>query len=101
MQVSDIINLPIGNRQLDKTNNPIGNREIPQSSVIVDRLLQDYADLIDPHYQKWFAKRFYYIPFNQLHRAASEARNDGKDKRRLFAHLVQKAAQAAYKSSLK
>jgi hypothetical protein len=92
MQLSEIINNQkdsIANSQSDKSFNPIGNR---QSSVIVDSLLSDYKDLIDPKYTKWFAARFYNIQFDQIHRAASEARHDGKDPQRLFAHLIRKLA---------
>jgi hypothetical protein len=77
-----ISNIPIANRS--KLINPIGN------SQLVDMLLRDYAELIDPNYTKWFAKRFYTLPFDAIHRAASEARADGDDPRRLFAHLIKK-----------
>ena len=91
MQVQDIINQkdPIGYR--NKTLTPIGNRE-KTSSVIVDQLLADNKDLIDPNYQKWFAARFYYLPFDQIHRAASEARQDGKHSQKLFSFLIRKLA---------
>lgn len=97
MQISQILKTqdtynqkdPIANSQLDKSFNPIGNRR-EQTSIIVDRLLDDYSELIDQRYAKWFAKHFYRLPFNAIHRAASEARHDGKDPKRLFAHLIRK-----------
>lgn len=59
----------------------------------VNFLLQDYADLIDPNYKNWFAKRFYTIPFDVLHRFASEARQEARsDPKRLFAYLINKAS---------
>lgn len=76
---------PIGNRDLSQL--PIGNRD---TSALVDLLLADYTDLIDPAYQKWFAKRFYTIPFDQIHAAASEARHDGKDPKRMFSFLIKR-----------
>ena len=93
MQVSDIINNqkdPIANSPLDKSFNPIANREKTTSSVIVDRLLTDYSDLIDPNYKKWFAARFYNLPFDQIHRAASEARQDGANPQKLFSFIIRK-----------
>ncbi len=60
---------------------------------MVDLLLQDYSELIDVRYTAWFAKRFYRMPFDLIHRCAAEARQDGKDARRLFAHLIKKNAQ--------
>lgn len=83
-EVLNNTNSPIASSQLDKTSNPIGN------SLLIDKLLRDYSELIDPNYTKWFAKRFYTIPFDLIHRCASEARADGKDPKRLFAHLINK-----------
>jgi len=79
---------PIANRIKTNTLNPIANSQL--DSTTVDFLLQDYSDLIDPGYTKWFAKRFYTLGFDQIHRAASEARQDGRDSKRLFAHLIKK-----------
>jgi len=78
--------LPIANSQLDKSFNPIAN------SQLVDRLLSDYSDLIEPTHVKWFAKRFYTLSFDAIHRAAGEAKADGKDPKRLFAFLIKKAS---------
>lgn len=79
--------IPIG---LNKTKfNPIAYR-IKTDSKIVDKLLDDYSELIDSRYVHWFAKRFYYIPFDTIHRCASEARQDGKNPQRLFAFLIKK-----------
>ena len=73
---------PIGNNKI----NPIGNK--PQTNVIVDQLLVDYQDLIEPSFKSWFAGRFRAIPFDQLHRFASEARQEGTNPKRLFAYKV-------------
>ncbi len=73
---------PKANR--NKTNKPIAN------SLLVDQLLRDYSDLIAPSYTKWFAKRFYTIPFDAIHKCASEARADGENPQRLFAFLIKK-----------
>lgn len=79
---------------INNTTLPIANRVnkfIPiANSQLVDTLLNDYTELIDPLYTKWFAKRFYDMPFDTIHRCASEARADGKDARKLFAFLVNK-----------
>lgn len=90
MQVSEILSYnqkdPIANR--NKTLKPIAN------SLLVDQLLIDYGEFIDPAYKKWFAKRFYTMPFDVVHRCASEARQDGKNPQRLFAHLINKHYRA-------
>ncbi len=82
--------------------NPIGYRIKPEElkpnrlldSKVVDLLLQDYAELIDVRYTAWFAKRFYPLPFDVIHRCASEARQDAKDSKRLFSFLIKKAYEA-------
>lgn len=61
-------------------------------STVVDLLLQDYSDLIDTRYTPWFAKRFYTLQFDVIHSCASQARQDGKNKQRLFSHLIKKVS---------
>lgn len=74
---------PIANR--DKILKPIGN------SLLVDTMLEDCKDLIDPNYKKWFAARFYQLKPDMVQRAASEARQDAKQSsQRLFAHIIGK-----------
>lgn len=60
-------------------------------SLLVDTLLEDCSDLIDPKYRKWFAARFYQLSPNEVQQAASEARQDArKSPQRLFTHLINK-----------
>lgn len=85
--VSEVIHNtnPIGlNKYIKPNRNPIGLHHT------VDLLLQDYSDLIEPRYTAWFAKHFYTLGFDKIHRAASEARSDGKNPQRLFVHLIKK-----------
>lgn len=77
-------NNPIANRVKVITNKPIAN------SLLVDELLSNYSDLIDDNYTKWFAKKFYITTFENIHRAASEARHDGENPQKLFAFLINK-----------
>lgn len=80
--------IPIG---LNKEINT--NRDTYRTNVIVDKLLEDYKDLIDSNYTHWFAARFYDMPFDQIHRAASEARQEGRDPKRLFIHKVKQLSK--------
>ena len=57
---------------------------------LVDKLLDTYTELIDPSYKKWFASRFYSISPEMVERAASEARVDGKNPKKLFVFLIKK-----------
>mgnify|MGYP007100067716 CR=1 FL=1 len=86
--IANSSNSPIGNSFINQS--PIGNRGRSENSAIVDRLLEDYKDLIAPAYIKWFAKRFYTLPFDQIHACASEARHDGKDPQRMFSFLIKR-----------
>lgn len=94
--------IPIGENNLNPIGiGPIGNSEkIPEKNVrnsmskIVDMLLQDYAELVDERYTKWFAKRFYAIPFDEIHKAAGQAKADGKNPQQLFAYLIKKAYES-------
>lgn len=74
--------LPIANSLSDKTNK--------SNSQLVDHLLNDYSDLIEPGYAKWFAARFYRLPEEVVRRCGSEARADGKTPKKLFAFLIRK-----------
>lgn len=80
---------PIGTIGLNNLN-PIG--KTPQTNVIVDMMLADYKDLIDPKYKPWFAKRFYKLPFDLVHRCASEARQEGRNKQSLFTYKIREAS---------
>ena len=80
-EITNTYQLPIGINKLK----PIAN------SQLVDMELELFKDLIDPNYHKWFAKRCIYLNRETVTRIASEARNDGRDHKRLFAYLIAKA----------
>lgn len=76
---------------------PIANRQsdikIKTNSQLVDILLMDCENLIEPEYQKWFARKFYDLDESTVRQLASEAKADGKNPKRLFCYLINKAAQ--------
>lgn len=78
----------IGLNKLTNTNCTIEDSETIKSHKTVDLLLSDYSDLIVPKFNAWFAKCFYILPFDLIHKLASQARHDGDDPRRLFAKLI-------------
>ena len=83
--------LSVNNNLKPIANSPIGNNnDNLRNPHTVDLLLADYSELIDKRYTPWFAKRFYAMPFELIHRCASEARQDGKNSQRLFAFLIKK-----------
>jgi hypothetical protein len=88
--VSNILPIgPIGNKNLNPIG-PIGETEPRASRRAVDHLLYEYRELIEPQYVKWFAKRFYVLPYDTIHRAASEAKQDGNNPKRLFSFIINK-----------
>lgn len=94
--ISGVINNqkdPIANRV--KVLKPIAN------SLLVDQQLLEYGSLIDPSYIKWFAKKFYTLPAHIVQKAASEAKTDGKNPQRLFAHLIKKYQQQTVHNLIK
>lgn len=84
-------NSPIANRLKTKTNS--SNSTEPRTNVIVDMLLADYGELIDPAYKGWFARKFYIMRQDMIHRAASEARQEGRDPKKLFAYKISQYAK--------
>lgn len=82
---------PIDNRVKEVSSNPI----VLLDSTTVDLLLRDYQDLIDERYVHWFAKRFYTLSFDTIHKLASQARHDYRNSpQRLFSYLINKAYDA-------
>lgn len=75
---SEFSNVKYQNQNTNKNNYStiVKNKfnTIANSSIVIDKLLKEYSDYIDPAYKKWFAKRFQIIPFDRIHATASEAR---------------------------
>jgi hypothetical protein len=61
------------------------------NSTIVDRALERTADLYDPEYKKWFAKKAIQLGADRYLGIASDAR-EGRDKKRLFTWLLKRAS---------
>ena len=64
------------------------NRTIVTGCKIVDKLLAEYRDLIEPEYKSWFAKRFYVLGFAEIHTAAGKARNKARDPKHYFSKAI-------------
>ena len=66
-------------------------------SKVIDNMLEDCADLIDPNYKPWFAKRFMRMPAHRVAVAASSARQTllykpSTNTQKLFTSLIRKEA---------
>ena len=62
-----------------------------------DYLCEDLSDLIEQKYRLWFIKRFYSLGRDEVLQLAAVAKTDGKNPKRLFAHLIGKASRKATK----
>lgn len=58
------------------------------NSIIVEKMLVDYQDLIHPDYKSWFAKRFYCLPMDQIHAAGQQARQNADNPQRYFTRTI-------------
>lgn len=56
-----------------------------------DHLFGMFPDLVNPTFKAWYCKVFYKLGKDLVLRLASEARADGKDKRKYFSVLLKKA----------
>lgn len=55
-----------------------------------DHLFEQLSDLTNPQYKAWYCKMFYAIGVERVLQLASLARQDGKDSRKYFSHLLRK-----------
>lgn len=56
-----------------------------------DHLFDQLSDLVNPQFKAWYCKMFYAIGVERVLQLASLARQDGKDSRKYFSHLLRKA----------
>lgn len=57
-----------------------------------DHLFDQLSDLVNPQFKAWYCKMFYAIGKDRVLQLASLARQDGKDHRKYFSHLLKKNA---------
>jgi len=57
-----------------------------------DHLFEMLPDLVNPTFKAWYCKMFYALGKDRVLQLASLARQDGKDNRKYFSHLLKKAA---------
>lgn len=87
-------------RQLVSTGN---NKVISTDTTVKDRgdkrwdadhLFDMLPDLVNPTFKAWYCKMFYSIGRDRVLQLASLARQDGKDNRKYFSHLLKKNCSA-------
>lgn len=82
-----------------KTTVPTGRNNISTTDTTVkeggkyfeaDALFDQYQDLVNAEFRKWYCKMFYKIGSERVVQLASLARADGKNPRKYFSYLLRK-----------
>lgn len=58
----------------------------------VDHLFDMLPDLVNPQFKAWYCKTFYRLGKDRVLQLASIARQDGKNQRKYFSHLLRKSS---------
>lgn len=73
----------------------VSNKYKNSCYTVVNRLLEDYQDLINPNFKPWYAKAFHVLGENTIIRLAVTAREIGKNKPALFSYLIRNQLKTA------
>lgn len=77
------------------------NKYIPTDTTDIvydnDRLYSDLSDLVNNQFRAWYCKMFYQLGKDRVLILASQARQDGKHKQKLFSKLLKDASEKASK----
>lgn len=58
-----------------------------------DFIYSDLSDLVNDQYRAWYCSKIHAIGRDRIMILAAQARADGKDKKKLFSHLLRKEAK--------
>ena len=82
--------IPTGNNKVISTDTTVKDRGDKRWDA--DHLFEMLPDLVNPTFKAWYCKMFYALGKDRVLQLASLARQDGKDARKYFSHLLRKAA---------
>src|SRR5260221_3673788 len=74
------------------TTDTIGKINRGEKYLTMDQLFDYLSDLVNETFRPWYCKQFYRLGRERTLILASQARNDGRDKRKLFSHLLKENA---------
>lgn len=81
--------IPTGNNKVISTDTTVKDRGGKKWDA--DHLFDMLPDLVNPTFKAWYCKMFYALGKDRVLQLASLARQDGKDNRKYFSHLLKKA----------
>lgn len=84
--------IPTGNNKVISTDTTVKDRGHKRWDA--DHLFDQMPDLVNPTFKAWYCKMFYAIGRDRVLQLASLARQDGKDHRKYFSHLLKKNCSA-------
>ena len=83
--------IPTGINSVYSTDTTVKDRG-GEKKFDADHLFEMLPDLVNPTFKAWYCKMFYALGKDRVLQLASLARQDGKDNRKYFSHLLKKAA---------
>lgn len=75
------------------TTETIGVSNRGTKYVTIDQLFDYLSDLVNDTFRPWYCRQFYRLGRERTLILASQARNDGRDKRKLFSHLLKETSK--------
>lgn len=84
--------VPTGVNKFTTTDTTVKDRGGPMKKYDADHLFDMLPDLVNPTFKAWYCRMFYKLGKDRVLQLASLARQDGKDNRKYFSHLLKKAA---------
>ncbi len=84
--------IPTGLNKFNTTDTTVKDSGGPMKKYDADHLFDMLPDLVNPTFKAWYCKLFYKLGKDRVLQLASLARQDGKDNRKYFSHLLKKAA---------
>ena len=83
--------VPTGRNYISTTDTTVKEGDELKSKYFeADALFDQYQDLVNAEFRKWYCKMFYKIGAERVVQLASLARADGKNPRKYFSYLLRK-----------
>ena len=83
--------IPIEIHKVNSTDTTVSTVKDRGRKYDADHLFEQLTDLVNQDFKAWYCKMFYKLGVEQVLRLTSIARQDGKDKRKYFSHLLRKS----------
>lgn len=84
--------IPTVINKVNSTDTTVKDRGGPMKKYDADHLFDMLPDLVNPTFKAWYCRMFYALGKDRVLQLASLARQEGKDHRKYFSHLLKKAS---------